>query len=125
MSYFTETFNLILEEINADKIKDYGYKVALRTAFTPLFGDTIAKKYPRELVYIDKIAGKTYHGYAAYTIWCRDVLRDFKLSDAYMQAAPQFQIKGENELKKCCEEEVAKAISDKRYKLNDIKVSFH
>ena len=23
MSYFTETFNLILEEINADKIKDY------------------------------------------------------------------------------------------------------
>lgn len=119
MSYFTETFNLILE-MDSNDIIDAGKAVGTGVAAAAITGNPIAgakagmgeMKYPYDITYAGE-DGNIYHGKMAYTLARNDYIKkkekDKKLS-----------IKERMSLSNKVEARLNMAIAYERYDLNKV-----
>lgn len=120
MSYFTETFNLILEGIDTDDVIDAGKAVGRGVATTALTGNPIAgvqagmgeMKYPYEIEYAG-FDGNIYHGKMAYTIAKKDYIEK-------KESKKKLSLKEKMELKNKVETRLNMAIAYERYDLNKV-----
>ena len=121
MSYFTKTFNLILEDIDTDDVIDVGKAIGKGVAATALSGgNPIAgvqagmgeMKYPYEIEYASS-DGSIYHGKMAYKIASKDYIEK-------KESKKKLSLKEKMELKNKVEARLNMAIAYERYDLNKV-----
>lgn len=137
MSYFTETFELVLEKLDKDTLKNAhknGLQGAALSALHGPAGGLMALKYPAELTY-KSIDGKEYHGKAARDKWMNDQMRNkeymYFYKDHVMDSVEhQKKVKDYYKAKGCkvyfkeADDIIAKMIANKDYNLNKHKISW-
>ena len=121
MSYFTETFNYILEGIDSDDVIDASKAIGKGVAATALSGgNPIAgvkagmgeMKYPYEIEYASE-DGNIYHGKVAYTMAKKDYIK--KKEDK-----KKLSLKEKIDLSNKVEARLNMAIAYERYDLNKV-----
>lgn len=121
MSYFTDTFNAILEGIDSDDVIDVGKAIGKGVAATALSGgNPIAgvqagmgeMKYPYEIEYAST-DGNIYHGKVAYTMAKKDYIKK-------KEGNKKLSIKEKMDLSNKVEARLNMAIAYERYDLNKV-----
>ena len=131
MSYFTETFCIVLERLNKDNLHKNAMQGAKLSLLYGPAGAAIANKYPMELTY--KSMDKEYHGKAAYDKWLSDQMRDKDYVNFYRnnvadsvghqkKVRDYYNSHGIKSYHKEADKLVANMISKKDYNLNNYKV---
>lgn len=119
MSYFTETFNAILEMDKGD-IVDAGKAVGTGIATAAITGNPIAgaqagmgeMKYPYDITYASE-DGNVYHGKMAYKIAKKDYIKK-------KEKGKKLSIKEKMDLTNKVEARLNMAIAYERYDLNKV-----
>lgn len=110
MSYFTETFEYVLNEASDSDIKKYRTKRFIKSMLIPA-PLSLVIRYPNKLVYIAK-NGKTYHGMNAYSYLFSDYIIEKKGKDASFEDRMK--------INKQVNDKIDGAVVDKEYDLNKV-----
>lgn len=124
MSYFTETFNFILEDGKASELgKDFVYGATMGIKYGGVMGGMMAARHPRQLTYKAK-NGKEYHGDSAFNRWWNDILVDERGKDGYKSLSAMEKYKLAQRIQKATNDACDKAVASKQYDLNKIKIKY-
>lgn len=121
MSYFTDTFYMILEGIDSDDVINVGKAVGTGAAATVMSGGNPVAgvqagmgemKYPNEITYVNS-NGIEYHGKIAYTFAKKDYIK-------YKKRKNKMNLKEEMSLRNKVEARLNMAIAYEKYDLNKV-----